>query len=43
VSLGLVTTELVINALKHAFAPGYEGEIVVRYDVGRRRMAIVGY
>jgi PAS domain S-box-containing protein len=33
VSLGLVTTELVINALKHAFAPGYEGEIVVRYDV----------
>jgi hypothetical protein len=33
VSLGLVTTELVINALKHAFVPGYEGEIVVRYDV----------
>ena len=33
VSLGLVTTELVINALKHAFAPGYDGEIVVRHDV----------
>jgi PAS domain S-box-containing protein len=33
VSLGLLTTELVINALKHAFPPGHEGEIVVRYDV----------
>jgi two-component sensor histidine kinase len=33
VSLGLVTTELVINALKHAFPPDHEGEIVVRYDV----------
>ncbi len=33
VSLGLVTTELVINALKHAFPSGHAGEIVVRYDV----------
>jgi chemotaxis protein methyltransferase CheR len=32
VSLGLVTTELVINALKHAFPSGHAGEIVVRYD-----------
>jgi len=33
VSLGLITTELVINALKHAFPSGHEGQIVVRYDV----------
>jgi chemotaxis protein methyltransferase CheR len=33
VSLGLVVTELVINALKHGFPDGAEGEIVVRYAV----------
>jgi chemotaxis protein methyltransferase CheR len=32
VSLGLIVTELVINALKHAFPSGEEGEILVRYD-----------
>ena len=41
-SLGLVTTELVINALKHAFPPDHEGEIVVRVRCRRRRLAIVG-
>ena len=33
VSIGLIITELVINALKHAFPGGGEGEIMVRYDV----------
>jgi len=33
VSLGLIITELVINALKHAFPSGGEGEILGRYDV----------
>jgi chemotaxis protein methyltransferase CheR len=33
VSLGLIVTELVINALKHGFPAGAEGEILVRYDV----------
>ena len=32
VSLGLIVTELVINALKHAFPTGEEGEILVKYD-----------
>ena len=33
VSLGLIVTELVINALKHAFPEGNEGEIVVSYEL----------
>jgi two-component sensor histidine kinase len=32
VSIGLIITELVINALKHAFPPGRQGEILVRYE-----------
>jgi chemotaxis protein methyltransferase CheR len=32
VSLGLIVTELVINALKHAFPSGETGEIMVSYD-----------
>jgi two-component sensor histidine kinase len=32
VSLGLIVTELVINALKHAFPIGAEGEILVKYE-----------
>jgi two-component sensor histidine kinase len=33
VSLGLITAELVINALKHGFPGGDGGEILVRYQV----------
>jgi two-component sensor histidine kinase len=32
ISLGLVVTELVINALKHAFPPGRRGKITVNYE-----------
>src|SRR6478609_5005174 len=31
VSIGLIVTELVINALKHAFTSGETGEILVSY------------
>ena len=31
-SLGLIVTELVINALKHGFPSGAEGEILVGYE-----------
>ena len=32
VSMGLITTELVINALKHAFPGGAKGSIVVGFE-----------
>ena len=35
ISLGLITTELVINALKHAFPDGKQGKIVVEYSVSK--------
>jgi two-component sensor histidine kinase len=33
VSLGLIVTELVINALKHGFPAGEEGEILLSYEL----------
>ena len=35
ISLGLITTELVINALKHAFPEGKQGKITVEYSVSK--------
>ena len=42
ISLGLITAELVINALKHAFSRGKRGSIVVVYKVtaGRWRLIV---
>jgi two-component sensor histidine kinase len=42
VSIGLIITELVINALKHAFPPGRKGQILVRYetDEGDWRLSV---
>ncbi len=40
VSMGLIVTELVINALKHAFPHGGDGAIVVRYRVGPDELAL---
>jgi chemotaxis protein methyltransferase CheR len=42
VSLGLIVTELVINALKHAFHIGEAGEILVSYDAGGAWLDPVG-
>ena len=42
VSLGLIVTELVINALKHGFPAGAAGEILVGYDVRDFRLAPLG-
>jgi two-component sensor histidine kinase len=36
VSLGLIITELVINALKHAFPEQKQGKIVVDYRLSER-------
>jgi chemotaxis protein methyltransferase CheR len=40
VSLGLIVTELVINALKHAFPSGETGEILVGYDARGREWTL---
>ena len=39
VSMGLIATELIINALKHAFPGGAKGNIVVRFEFDRQRLA----
>ena len=41
ISLGLITTELVINALKHAFPDGKVGKIVVEYGVNKTGWKLV--
>jgi two-component sensor histidine kinase len=41
VSLGLITTELVINAVKYAFPEGQKGKIVVRYQTEGNGWALI--
>ncbi|MBM1174325.1 sensor histidine kinase [Microvirga arabica] len=41
VTLGLITTELVTNALKHAFPHGRRGEILVRFGCKSRKCTLV--
>ncbi|WP_129775802.1 sensor histidine kinase [Peristeroidobacter soli] len=41
VSLGVLTSELVMNAVKHAFAPGEAGEVNVVLEHGEDRVAIL--
>jgi two-component sensor histidine kinase/CHASE3 domain sensor protein len=41
VSLGVLTSELVMNAVKHAFAPGETGEVSVVLEHGADRIAVL--
>jgi chemotaxis protein methyltransferase CheR len=40
INLGLITAELVINALKHAFPEGQTGKIVVSYTTSKREWVL---